>query len=109
MTAKPPEIEVWTVEEFAARVKLPSSTIRDLCARGDIPGARKLGRQWRIPSTALGVLFAVSSGEDEGRRLDAPAPPPSVHGAVEPAPRKGGLDVLRPLERRAARVAGKAR
>jgi len=42
--------EILTTEEVAKHLKLPPSTIVLLCARGEIPGARKVGRRWRIPA-----------------------------------------------------------
>lgn len=48
-----------TVKEAAERLKLHPNWVRQLCARGVFPGARKLGgpgpgrREWRIPSSDL--------------------------------------------------------
>ena len=50
-------VEVLTPGEFARRLKLPAKTILELCRREAIPGARKIGRQWRIPDWAVGALF----------------------------------------------------
>lgn len=36
--------------EVAARWELSAQTIRRMCARGQIQGARKIGRDWLIPS-----------------------------------------------------------
>lgn len=37
-----------TVPEFAAELQMAERTVRALCARGEIPGARRFGRAWRI-------------------------------------------------------------
>lgn len=48
-----------TVREAALRLRLHPDTIRRMAARGDLPGAVKLGgkgagrKEWRIPQTDL--------------------------------------------------------
>jgi excisionase family DNA binding protein len=42
-----------TAEEVARHFRVSSETIRKLCKDGKIPGARQIGRQWRIPSWFL--------------------------------------------------------
>lgn len=51
--------DVYTPDEFAAKVKLPRRTVTDLCARGEIPGAFQLAGEWRIP--ADGVLESLAA------------------------------------------------
>lgn len=41
-----------TTTEAAARSGIPERTIRHRAAAGRIPGARKVGQRWVIPSTA---------------------------------------------------------
>ncbi|MBX3161880.1 MAG: helix-turn-helix domain-containing protein [Deltaproteobacteria bacterium] len=56
-----------TPEEAAHLLKLPRKTVVALCARGDIPGARKVGRQWRVPRWALAAMFRRS---DDGQQTE---------------------------------------
>lgn len=39
--------------EVATFFGISDMTVRRLCERGDIKGARKIGGQWRIPKTYL--------------------------------------------------------
>lgn len=48
--------EVLTVDEAAARFRVHPRTVRRLCNRGELPGAFRVGRQWRIPSAAADAL-----------------------------------------------------
>jgi hypothetical protein len=43
-------------------LKLSPKTVKALCARGDIPGARKVGRRWRIPSWGVEAMFGGDDG-----------------------------------------------
>ena len=42
-----------SVEQFAIQTQVKPATVRELCRRGEIPGARKLGSYWRIPRSLL--------------------------------------------------------
>lgn len=53
--------ELLTIEETADYLRLSESTVRRMVRDGRIP-ARQIGRQWRIPMTALG---AVDPGPQE--------------------------------------------
>lgn len=46
-------MRILTPEQFGELAQLSAKTVVALCARGDIPGARKMGRRWRIPDWAL--------------------------------------------------------
>lgn len=48
---EPPE--VLTCDEVARLLKLRPKTVMDLCAKGDIPCARKVGGRWRIRKDLL--------------------------------------------------------
>lgn len=37
-----------TPAAFSSRVGVPESTVRALCARGELPGAYRVGSRWRI-------------------------------------------------------------
>ena len=41
------------ISEVARHFDVSEMTIRRMCDRGEIPGARKIGRQWRIPRSYL--------------------------------------------------------
>lgn len=47
-----PTPEVLTLEEAAQLLRVDEKTVRDLAARGELPG-RKLGRAWRFSRAAL--------------------------------------------------------
>lgn len=65
----PPDLPViFTPEEVAKLVKVPPKTVTAMCAQGRIPGARKFGRRWRIPQTALVAFFAVPEAAPQPRR-----------------------------------------
>lgn len=38
-----------TVGQYARAMNSPESTVRRRCAAGEVPGAVKDGKQWRIP------------------------------------------------------------
>jgi excisionase family DNA binding protein len=46
------EGDVLTIAEAARLLRVGESTVRELAARGEVPG-RKLGRQWRFSRRAL--------------------------------------------------------
>lgn len=46
---KLPEKEWYSVEEVAEHFSIEPDTIRKMCREHRIPGARQIGRQWRIP------------------------------------------------------------
>jgi excisionase family DNA binding protein len=65
-------VEVLTVHEVAAYLKLPISTVYRLACRGDLP-CQKVGRQWRFHKAALDEWFRGAAAretppEDDGGR-----------------------------------------
>jgi len=56
---------ILTPQETAAILKVPRKTVVSLCARGLLPGARKVGRQWRIPRWALDEMFPQPTHQPE--------------------------------------------
>lgn len=48
-----PRKDYYTAEEVADIYRVSADTIRKLCRDGKIPGARQIGRQWRIPAKFL--------------------------------------------------------
>jgi excisionase family DNA binding protein len=43
----------YSPEEVAAYFSVDADTIRKLCREGKIPGARRIGRSWRVPRSYL--------------------------------------------------------
>jgi excisionase family DNA binding protein len=48
---------ILTPEEVGALLKLPRKSVIRLCRIGKIPQARRLGRYWRIPESAIAAFF----------------------------------------------------
>lgn len=51
------EVHVLTVDEVAARLRLSPRTIQKLAARGDLPGAGKIGGTYRFDAAKIYALF----------------------------------------------------
>lgn len=47
------ESPYYTSEQAAVILQKRADTVRRLCQRGAIPGARKIGREWLIPRTSI--------------------------------------------------------
>jgi excisionase family DNA binding protein len=65
-------VEVLTVQDVAAYLKLPISTVYRLACRGDLP-CQKVGRQWRFQKAALDEWFRGATA----REAPAPAADPT--------------------------------
>jgi len=61
-----PAPAVLTVDELAALLRVNRKTVYDALARGDIPGARRIGATYRILRDA--VLEWLASGQDRVSR-----------------------------------------
>ena len=48
--------EVLTPEEVAREIRVDEATVRRMCKRGELVGAFRAGRQWRIPAESLEKL-----------------------------------------------------
>lgn len=65
--------ELLTIEETCDYLRLSQSTVRRMVKDGRIP-ARQIGRQWRIPLTALETMAAGKAlGDVEPSPQEAPA------------------------------------
>lgn len=52
MTSEAEKIEgYYTPQEAAREFRVAEKTIRNMCERGEIEGAVKIGRQWRVPAS----------------------------------------------------------
>src|SRR5262245_47338437 len=63
--------DVLTPEEASALLKVPRRTLVELCRRGEVPGARKVGRRWRIPRAGLGRMFVEVERADLQTRVES--------------------------------------
>jgi excisionase family DNA binding protein len=57
---------VLTVDELAALLRVNRKTVYDALARGEIPGARRIGGRYRILRDA--VVEWLASGQDRAAR-----------------------------------------
>lgn len=57
--------EYLTPDEIAERFRIHPRTVRRLCKRGDLRGAVKVGRQWRIPADAVRAALGEVSDHAE--------------------------------------------
>jgi excisionase family DNA binding protein len=51
--------EYLTPKETADRLRVTTRTVRNLIDRGEIVGAVKVGRQWRIPAASVAAVLVV--------------------------------------------------
>lgn len=58
--------EFLTIEEVCRLLKLSDRTVYDLCRHGKLPGAAKVGGQWRV--NALELNGWLSAGGASGSR-----------------------------------------
>lgn len=54
--------EMLTVEEAAERLRLAPMTVRKKIKAGDLGKCSKVGREWRIPASAVDAAF---KGDDD--------------------------------------------
>src|SRR5688500_3667103 len=85
------ELEVPAPQQAAELLQVPRRTVVRPCARGERLGARKLGRRWRIPRSALSAIF------------DRPGEGPADADLQEGPGEVGGQDLPRRPARRADR------
>lgn len=50
------------IAEYAKRIGKATITVADKCRRGNLPGARKIGRDWFVPADAEYPDLRVKSG-----------------------------------------------
>lgn len=67
-----PREHIWTVQELADHWAVSESTIYALLDEGQLPGAFKVKRLWRIPDSAVAAYLAAAAQEkkekdDHGR------------------------------------------
>lgn len=67
-------LKMLTPEAVAKVLDVPTRTVHLLCQRGDIPGARKCGRRWRVPR--WGIERYVNQGREEAPKVTVEAAPP---------------------------------
>ncbi len=59
-----PMEEIWTVREVAKRMKVSEESVRRLLRSGKLRGVN-LGRDWRIPESAIVELFGKPPDDDK--------------------------------------------
>ncbi len=102
--------EILTPDEVAGILKVPRRTIVRLCGERKLPGAFKVGRGWRVPTSAIAALVDVAVQEAragrervaEARTASGP-PPPRALPPVVARDRASILALLPPSAARAGR------
>ena len=54
----------YSAEEVATYFDVNVETIRRMCREGQIPGARQIGRQWRIPANFLEATQSIPETDE---------------------------------------------
>src|SRR5262245_9680172 len=104
--------EILTPDEASAALKVPRKTVVLLCLRGELVGARKVGRLWRIPRSALEALFSedhadLQKGPERVARRRVPSRQAEGLGGDGEPPRRRGLRGVK-ANRGSARAARRA-
>ena len=55
----------YSPEEVATYFDVSVETIRRMCRDGEIPGVKRIGRQYRIPASFLQETSSIQEKEDE--------------------------------------------
>jgi hypothetical protein len=63
---------ILTPEQVGAIVQRTARSVTALCAKGLLPGARKWGRCWRIPESAIAAYFALPADVQPQAPSEAP-------------------------------------
>ena len=56
------------IAEYAKKIGKATLTVADKCRRGNLPGARKVGRDWFVPEDAEYPDYRIRSGKYIGSR-----------------------------------------
>lgn len=56
------------IAEYARKIGKATITVADKCRRGNLPGARKIGRDWFVPKNAEYPDLRIKSGHYIGAR-----------------------------------------
>ena len=51
------------IAEYAKKIGKATITVADKCRRGNLPGARKIGRDWFVPADAEDPDLWIKSGK----------------------------------------------
>lgn len=70
--------DVMTLDEVARRLRLSRHGVANMANRGEIPGALKFGRRWRVSRVAFERALHGSAPGPGPRVDDSVAPPDSV-------------------------------
>ena len=55
--SKSPKRRHLTTNEAAKLLQVSAGTIRNMCERGELKGAKRIGDWWRIPKTAVAEYY----------------------------------------------------
>lgn len=103
--AKDLGVELLEPDEVAVVLKIPRKTAVELCRRGVIPGAKKVGREWRVPAWGLQQMFEKPKEKFDGDLQVAQQEVPDQAGVRRSAsgPDRGKPERSRTLARRPSR------
>lgn len=62
--SKPTKRETYTTGEAAKRLGVAPMTVRGMCERGELPGAKRIGTWWRIPVDSV-EAYIPDDGHDD--------------------------------------------
>ena len=65
MPGKPVPPEYLTIEEVSALLRLSDRSVYDLCRKGKLPGAAKVGGVWRVERVKMLAWLASGGGDDD--------------------------------------------
>lgn len=70
MPGRKPVTDYLTTEEVCALLKLSDRTIYDLCRKGKLPGAAKVGGVWRVERSVLVAWLKAGGDAEFGRKTE---------------------------------------
>ena len=73
MTGRERTTDYLTIEEVCALLKLSDRTIYDLCRKGKLPGAAKVGGVWRVDQSKLTAWLQAGGDAEFGQRGEGDA------------------------------------
>jgi len=78
---------VLPIKAWAARMGIPTGTLRQWAQRGQLTGSVKVGKRWLIPATAFGAMVPTIPTPQDGPGASIPHAP--VHRPTPPRSRPG--------------------
>ena len=56
-------MKYYSITEVAGLLKISSRRLQQLCTSGEIAGAEKAGRKWRIPESSISAMLGKSENQ----------------------------------------------